>query len=128
MEAVKWAEAQLSEGAPCTLDELEFSSHLDALWSGVLEFCSCGPDEPKVLLARVCRAMFDAAEAERFTPWYVIAPDLEADIGALILIYALDSAGVVTHGSGIRGAFLTSKGRDLLDEIFTGKKDITWQR
>lgn len=91
------------------LDELQ---HLGSLIFGRdgLRFCGCGNPEDAYALVRDLLAL---------APFYDHQAEVRERIGGgpgveMLVLYALDGAGLIEHGTGIGGSWLTAKGRHYL--------------
>lgn len=84
--------------------------------SNMLGFCGCGsPDEAMLYVGSILKAI----EARTVSDWKVNAVgeavNLSEDHPAFWVIwYHLDSRGLLQHGTGIRGSWLTDKGKEAL--------------
>lgn len=90
-------------------DELQ---HLNSLVydRGGLRFCGCGNPDDAYALVRDLLAL---------APFFDHRTEVRERIGGgpgveMLVLYALDGAGLIEHGTGIGGSWLTAKGRHYL--------------
>lgn len=103
----------------------EAQNFLRATWRSQWNFCNCGgPEETMRYIGRVLdekMAIFQGGEKqpmstdERWAEHKKLLP-FDSD-RAWLVHYFLDSQGLTEHGGGVGGAWLTGKGRRLLEAI-----------
>ena len=84
--------------------------HLYALFCGSndLGFCGCGCPEEAYTLVR------DILGLAPFFDHYEAVRDLIGERAYYFVLYAIDQAGLIEHGGGIGGSWLTEKGKHYL--------------
>lgn len=92
------------------LDELQHLNSLVFDRDG-LRFCGCGNPDEAYALVRDLLAL---------APFFDHRPEVRNRIGGgpgveMLVLYSLDGAGLIEHGTGIGGSWLTPKGRHYLD-------------
>jgi hypothetical protein len=87
-----------------------------------LPMCGCG--DPQAALGRVLRVLdaLLASDPARQHPWYKQL-GLDDDAVRYLILGALDTAGLIDHGTSIDYPFLTDKGRRFLDVMDRGDYD-----
>lgn len=102
------------DGEEYVLDGVTYQDATGALLIGVLNGCGCGsPGDTLRMAADLAEADFD--NRERI--FREAGLDLDTDAGAGLaygFLYWLDGGGLLEHGGGIMGAWLTRRGEDFV--------------
>ena len=111
------------------MNKLEF----DKIWNEDLDFCGCDNPEDALKVIRFAMTIIDnrskywdkkkeksnkkqSVHEKRFENTFR-HKSVEKQALYLILIYVLDSSGLIEHNSSVSGARLTTKGKELLKFI-----------
>lgn len=105
-----------------TRDGCRYPTAFDAFWSGTLGLCGCGIDEPKRVVALILWTLLAAKERD-VGAFDLYPEDWNAPI-VYFALHVLDSAGVVEHGSGVGGSWLTLDGVEIARAVVEERSEI----
>ncbi len=75
-------------------------------------FCGCYDDELMEDVIAVLMA-FDADKPPHYSTLPISGPDKYREL----ILHAMDNAGLIEHGTSIRGSWLTDKGKEVLQTV-----------
>lgn len=95
------------------MDECSYDNKVDFFWFHVLGGCGCGSSDE---LSEIAWDVF-----LNFSKDHESRASLYDDPAREIVGHWIDSLGLIEHGSGISGSWLTDEGKELLDAINSDK-------